>query len=139
MKRRTATGAVAAVWAILVFCAGEAPAADYQTLRDVTYVERGGEPIKADVYVPNAAGPLPAVLLVHGGAWRSGRKAQMAVYADKLASAGFTCVAIDYRLAPEHPFPAQIEDCKSADVQAFLSTAAQDQAVKFLQKHLQHP
>ncbi len=89
-------------------------AGEFQTVRDVTYVERGGEPLVADICVPNEPGPLPAVLLVHGGAWRMGNKAHMRIYADKLAAAGFTCVSINYRLAPKHTFPAQIEDCKSA-------------------------
>jgi acetyl esterase/lipase len=89
-------------------------AGDFETIRGVTYVERESGELKADVYVPAGDGPFPGVLAVHGGAWRMGSKWQMAGYAQKLADAGFTVVSINYRLAPDHKFPAQIEDCKSA-------------------------
>jgi len=56
----------------------------------------------------------PAVLVVHGGQWRNGNRKQLRKYATALAELGFACFAIDYRLAPEHKFPAQIEDCRSA-------------------------
>ncbi|MCH2181827.1 MAG: alpha/beta hydrolase [Mariniblastus sp.] len=67
-----------------------------------------------DVYQPEGEGPFPAVLAVHGGAWRSGSKITMIRHAWKLAAAGYVVVAINYRHAPEHKFPAQIHDCKQA-------------------------
>lgn len=79
-----------------------------------TYVERESGPIQADVYMPRGNGPFPGVLVVHGGAWRMGNRAQLAGIAYLLAEHGFTAVAISYRLAPEHKFPAQIDDCKAA-------------------------
>lgn len=91
-----------------------AVAGEFESVRDVAYVKRGETEIKCDVYVPDGAGPFPGVLVVHGGAWRIGNKLQMMKFARALAAEGFTSVAINYRLAPEHPFPAQIEDCKSA-------------------------
>lgn len=80
----------------------------------VTYVERDSGPLKADVYMPRGDGPFPGVLVVHGGAWRMGTRAQLAGIAQILAQHGLTAVAISYRLAPQHKFPAQIEDCKAA-------------------------
>ncbi|MEE2826940.1 MAG: alpha/beta hydrolase [Planctomycetota bacterium] len=74
-----------------------------------------------DVYEPEGEGPFPAVLAIHGGAWRSGSKITMLRHAWKLASAGYVVVAINYRHAPEHKFPAQIHDCK--------------QAVRWMRKH----
>jgi triacylglycerol lipase len=100
-------------WVFLADTSGLS-AGEFQSVRDVTYVQRGDEAIKADVYVPDGAGPFPGVLVVHGGAWRIGNKMQMMRFARALAAEGFSSVAINYRLAPEHPFPAQIEDCKSA-------------------------
>lgn len=85
-----------------------------QVIRDVTYVERGDLELKADIYEPSGEGPFPAVLVVHGGAWRSGGKTQMSFVAQRLVASGYVAVAIAYRLAPDHKFPAQIEDCKSA-------------------------
>jgi acetyl esterase/lipase len=86
----------------------------FDVTRDVVYVKRGDEALLADVYMPRGAGPFPAVVAVHGGGWSMGSKSRMTAYCQMLADAGFTVVTIDYRLAPKHPFPAQIEDCKSA-------------------------
>ncbi len=67
-----------------------------------------------DVYVPDRPGRCPAILAVHGGSWRSGTKLNWFRHARKLARAGFVVVAINYRHAPQFPFPAQIHDCKAA-------------------------
>lgn len=67
-----------------------------------------------DVYKPDGKGPFPAVIAIHGGAWRHGSKFQMLRHAWKLASAGYVVIAINYRLSPEHKFPAQVYDCKQA-------------------------
>ncbi|MDA7980547.1 MAG: alpha/beta hydrolase, partial [Pirellulales bacterium] len=82
--------------------------------RNVVYVTRGEDDLLMDVYMPEAAGSHAAVLVVHGGAWRSGSKAQLMGYARELASRGHVAFAINYRLAPDHIFPAQIEDCRAA-------------------------
>ena len=95
--------------------AGSAVADDrFATFPDVTYVERDGQPLRADILVPQGDGPFPAVLVVHGGAWMSGNKATMVRVATALAEHGYVACAINYRLAPKDPFPAQIEDCKAA-------------------------
>ena len=78
------------------------------------YAQRDDGPLKADVYIPDGEGPFPGVLVVHGGAWRMGSRGQLAGVAQMLAQHGFTAIAISYRLAPAHKFPAQILDCKDA-------------------------
>jgi acetyl esterase/lipase len=88
--------------------------ADIHIVRDVSYVERDRVSLAADLYLPTGAGPHPGVLMVHGGAWMAGHKSHSAWHARRLAVAGFAAVAIDYRLAPAHKFPAQIEDCRAA-------------------------
>ncbi len=80
----------------------------------VVYREIGDLEIKCDVYVPEGDGPFPAILAVHGGAWRQGSKFVLLRHAWKMAESGFVVVAINYRHAPEFPFPAQIHDCKHA-------------------------
>lgn len=70
--------------------------------------------LKCDVYVPEGDGPFPTILAVHGGFWRSGTKFALLRHAWRMARAGYVVVAINYRHAPEHPFPAQIHDCKHA-------------------------
>jgi acetyl esterase/lipase len=86
----------------------------YDIVRNQVYVERDSGPLAADVYVPHGDGPFPAMLVVHGGAWASGTREQLAGFAQALAKDGYTSVAISYRLAPQQKFPAQVYDCQAA-------------------------
>lgn len=70
--------------------------------------------VKCDIYVPDGEGPFPAILCVHGGAWRSGAKWHMIRHAWRLVKADFVVVAINYRHAPKYKFPAQVYDVKAA-------------------------
>ncbi|MCE9555649.1 MAG: alpha/beta hydrolase [Planctomycetes bacterium] len=81
---------------------------------DVVYVKRGDLELRGDIFVPEGAGPFPGVLMVHGGAWQRGSKQRFAPVAKELAGQGFTVMSIDYRLAPQFKFPAQLEDCRDA-------------------------
>ncbi len=81
---------------------------------DVVYATPDGEPLRLDIYQPDGDGPFSAVLVVHGGAWKKGNRKQLKSYAESLAQRGHCCFAITYRLAPQHQFPAQIEDCRAA-------------------------
>lgn len=101
-------------WAALSAAGARAAEPSDQTIRDVVYASRQEGPLRADVYRATGAGPFPGVLCVHGGAWAFGDKNQVAGIARRLAEAGYTAVSIDYRLAPRHKFPAQIEDCRAA-------------------------
>lgn len=89
-------------------------AKDFSTKEAIEYSKVGDRTLLLDVYVPESDGPHPAVLVVHGGAWRSGSRTQLRGYATALAERGFVCFAIEYRLAPKHKWPAQIDDCRSA-------------------------
>jgi acetyl esterase/lipase len=91
-----------------------AVAGEFDAKYGETYIERDTGPLKADLYIPKSAGLHPGVLVVHGGAWTMGTRAQLSGVAQMLAKSGFTAVAISYRLAPQSKFPAQIEDCKAA-------------------------
>lgn len=103
------------IFGLLVGGVRIAAAADaYRTISAVTYAERDEEELAADVYIPTGAGPFPGVLVVHGGAWRFGERSHMTPVAQKLAENGFTAVSINYRLAPKHLFPAQLDDCRDA-------------------------
>ena len=87
---------------------------------DIEYGRAGGESLKLDAYVPDGAGPFPTVILVHGGGWTAGdksggpRKALIAPMQEPLARAGFAWFSINYRLAPQHPYPACIDDVETA-------------------------
>src|SRR5262249_50325713 len=65
----------------------------------------------ADVAVPSAGGPHPVLLFVHGGAWIGGSPTTHRRPAPRPAQAGYLTVSLDYRLAPEYPFPAAYDDC----------------------------
>lgn len=91
------------------------PASLGTTQRNVTYCRAGDVPLLADVYYPQSAnGRRPALVFIHGGGWTSGDKGQGSPEILPLRDAGFLVVAINYRLAPQHPFPAMIEDAKCA-------------------------
>ena len=80
----------------------------------VVYRKTDNYQLKCDVYIPEGEGPFPAILAVHGGAWRQGSKFTMLRHAWRMAAAGYVVVAINYRHAPEYRFPAQVHDCKDA-------------------------
>ena len=86
--------------------------------KDITYCRMNGTALKMDVYYPDgySSEPWPAVMYVHGGAWQKGDKSEGAGFRSLagLKDAGFIVFAINYRLAPQYPFPAQIEDVKCA-------------------------
>ena len=65
------------------------------------------------IYRPEAApSPQPCLLYMHGGGWILGDlESHDSICAEIAAAAGLTVVSADYRLAPEHRFPAQVEDC----------------------------
>ncbi len=73
----------------------------------------GNVPVR--VYAPDADAAGPPVVFLHGGGWVIGNLDTHDGAARKLANAsGCTVVSVDYRLAPENPFPAAAEDCYAA-------------------------
>lgn len=79
------------------------------------YVVRDGRPLRLDLYrVLYNDEPLPVVLVIHGGAWRTGDREQLARLNQHLAAKRYAVAAIDYRLAPGHPYPAAVEDVRAA-------------------------
>ncbi len=86
----------------------------WKLVRNVVYAQRPSGELKADLFLQHAAGSHPAVVVIHGGAWRTGVKEQLHFVARRLADAGFVAMCIQYRLAPKHKFPAQVEDCQEA-------------------------
>ncbi|MHC4878816.1 MAG: alpha/beta fold hydrolase [Planctomycetota bacterium] len=102
---------------LMVTClaAAQAPAEFQVELREkIVYSKVDDRELLLDAYVPEKKEASPAVLVVHGGAWRSGNRRQLKGYAQSLAKMGFVCFAIDYRLAPQYKWPAQIDDCRTA-------------------------
>jgi len=84
--------------------------------KNIAYNDHGRRGV-LDVYLP-ADTPVegaPVLLQVHGGAWMIGTKDQQGIpLMHHMAAKGWVCVAINYRLAPRDPFPAQVIDVKQA-------------------------
>lgn len=76
------------------------------------------KPLLADVYTPSGTPPSgerwPAVLVIHGGGWKSGDRAQVESLAERVAKRGYVAVNITYRLVPEALFPTPVEDVQQA-------------------------
>lgn len=90
------------------------PAATFDKLTNVEYAKQGDVSLLADLFVPKAEGSFPGVLVVHGGAWAHGSKEKCTAVAAALVERGYSVMTINYRLAPQHKWPAQIEDCAAA-------------------------
>jgi acetyl esterase len=86
-------------------------------VRDLSIPGDGGHRMAARAYTPRhaPAGPLPTLLFIHGGGWVAGDLEAYDPTCRELCNAsGCLVVAIEYRLAPEHKFPAAPLDCYSA-------------------------
>jgi acetyl esterase len=80
------------------------------TTEDIEYLRLGDMPLLARLYRPRGAGPFPAVVGVHGGAWTSGDRLNNAILDEAVAASGAVVMAVDFRLAPQFPYPAAIAD-----------------------------
>jgi acetyl esterase len=87
---------------------------------------RAGEPrrLTAEVYTPAGEPPFGVLLFLHGGGWYRGSAEDERKLAMQLAEAAAVVVSIDYALAPEHPFPAALEDIADATAWIGESIAA---------------
>jgi acetyl esterase/lipase len=91
------------------------PSQSYQVeTADLEYRRTSTDTWLARVYRPNAPGPFPALIDVHGGAWSAGDRTNNALMDRGLAASGLVVVAIDFRLAPAHPYPASMQDLNYA-------------------------
>jgi len=82
-------------------------------IKDIPYARYGDKNLLLDIYLPRQVSePVPVILWIHGGAWRSGNKKLMPE--PFLTNHGYAIVSINYRFTKEAIFPAQIEDVKAA-------------------------
>ena len=95
----------------------DTPTPGQTVYRDLRYASSTSAKHRLDVYLPQATGgPYPVVILIHGGGWRGGDKAQYqadSATADLLRH-NFAVVAVNYRFSEEAKFPAQLYDVKAA-------------------------
>lgn len=88
----------------------------YHSERDVTYCSPGGNAQKMDLHIPDTGKKYPLLVYVHGGGWYAGSKESAVAtdYISEVARLGYVVASINYRLVPDHTFPAQVEDTKCA-------------------------
>ncbi|MFC6835364.1 alpha/beta hydrolase [Halomarina ordinaria] len=98
------------------FTEGLFPTADDpEPVAEVMDLEVTEEGIPVRVYVPEGQGPYPTLVYLHGGGWVIGDLDTYDATCRALANAADRMVvSVDYRLAPEHPFPVPLEDCYAA-------------------------
>jgi acetyl esterase/lipase len=84
------------------------------TVRDTVVPGEPDVPVR--IYAPeSASGPLPGLLFIHGGGFILGNVAMFDGDAKRIAAeVGAVVVSVEYRLAPENPFPAGLDDCYAA-------------------------
>jgi hypothetical protein len=89
---------------------------EVETIKDIRFAREKGVDLKLDIarhrMVPEKS---PVLLQIHGGGWTIGYKENQAVpLMTQLASRGWVCVNVDYRLSPHATFPEHLIDCKMA-------------------------
>jgi acetyl esterase/lipase len=91
----------------------------------VSTIKFAGE-LSLDFYRPTKASAkkIPCVIVVHGGGWDGGSRAEIAHFNQWIAGRGYAVAAIDYRLAPKFQWPAQRDDALTAI--AFLKNHADE-------------
>lgn len=70
--------------------------------------------LHVDIFMPAAKGKYPALLMIHGGGWRSGHKGMERPMAQRLAEQGYVTLPVEYRLSLEAKYPAAVHDIKAA-------------------------
>lgn len=83
----------------------------YTTLKNTPFGDRD---LHVDVFSPKKPGKYPALIMVHGGGWRSGDKTLQIPMAQKLAAKGIVTICVEYQLSMEAKYPAAVYNIKSA-------------------------
>jgi acetyl esterase/lipase len=125
MRRRLLCSVVAIIVVMGVPQRGSASPAP-QVEKDIVYGKAAsGDELKLDLVRPvGIEAPAPLILWLHGGAWRAGDRKDNHEAMLGLANLGYAGASIQYRLAPRHKFPAQIDDVRMA--LAFLRANAKE-------------
>jgi acetyl esterase/lipase len=117
MRRRLPIGLAATILLLpaVATTSGGAEEPKVKEERDIVYTRAGSTELKLDVAAPEQGeGPFPAMLVIHGGAWRAGNKADVGMVMRQFARRGYVAVSPQYRFCPKDVFPAQVHDVKAA-------------------------
>jgi acetyl esterase/lipase len=106
---------------VLLDSLGGMPADKCRIVENIPFATKDGVELRMNVYQPPQPGKYPTIVAIYGGAWQRGKPNDYARFSSYMAARGYTVFAIDYRHAPQHRFPAHIEDVATA--------------LNFIQKH----
>lgn len=82
---------------------------------NIEYAKVGDKSLQLDMYRPkNLTKPVPALVFIHGGGWRAGKRNDYRFYCQRYASKGYIAATVTYRLSQEAYFPAAVQDVKTA-------------------------
>ena len=83
--------------------------------RDIEFANPDGQHLQVNLARPKSGDALrPAVVCIHGGGFRAGKRESYDKLCVTLAERGYVAITVSYRLAPAYPFPAAVLDCKAA-------------------------
>lgn len=83
--------------------------------RDIEFSNPDNQHLQVNLAQPKEGkGPFPAVVCIHGGGFRAGKREGYDKLLLTLAQHGYVAITVTYRLAPAYPFPAAVQDCKTA-------------------------
>jgi len=89
--------------------------AGVKELKNIEYKNIGGKSLQLDMYIPDGLNkPVPLLVLIHGGAWRSGKRSDYLVYLVDFAKRGYITASVSYRLLADSCYPACVEDLRDA-------------------------
>ena len=81
----------------------------------VEYSNPDGQHLQLNIARPKSGdGPFPAIVCIHGGGFRAGKRESYDGLVLRLAERGYVALTVTYRLAPKYPFPAAVHDTKAA-------------------------
>ena len=82
--------------------------------RGIVFASPDGVELKLNTYRPLTLGKNSTLIVIYGGAWRTGSPDDYEQFSSYMAAQNYTVITIDYRHAPEHQFPKQLEDVETA-------------------------
>ena len=83
--------------------------------KDIEYGKVGDRALLLDLYAPEKIEkPVPGLIFIHGGGWKSGSRTDYKYYTVRYAKRGYVVATISYRFSGEAPFPACVQDAKCA-------------------------
>ncbi|MGF1601020.1 MAG: alpha/beta hydrolase fold domain-containing protein [Thermosynechococcaceae cyanobacterium] len=82
--------------------------------QSVPFAQSDNVPLNLEIFQPAASGLYPGIVAIYGGAWRRGSPLSNLEFNRYIAAQGYVVWAVDYRHAPDHRFPGQLQDIQTA-------------------------